>query len=120
MLLLSADCGPLATLINGQVREEGLEAIYTCNLGYSLVGDSIRSCLSNKTWSSSAPICMRILQNLDAIIGSVVAVVTVIYIIVGVIILLALILCCVFHKLKKGVHSLPARDIETIELRGER
>lgn len=117
--VLITDCGPLANPSNGQVRKEGLVVIYNCEIGYNLIGNSIRSCGSNQSWSSSAPVCVHVVQNLDAIIGSVVAVIAVLYII-GMIILLAVILCCWYHKLKKIVQSSPACDVETVELRGER
>ncbi|XP_064386051.1 sushi, von Willebrand factor type A, EGF and pentraxin domain-containing protein 1-like [Halichondria panicea] len=32
-------------------------ATYTCNIGYALTGDTIRSCWSDGVWSGSAPTC---------------------------------------------------------------
>ena len=32
-------------------------ATYSCSSGYSLVGDSTRTCQSGGTWTGSAPIC---------------------------------------------------------------
>ena len=33
-------------------------AIYSCNEGYDLVGETNRTCLVSGNWSDSAPICI--------------------------------------------------------------
>ena len=32
---------------------------YTCNTGYELIGSPTRTCQSDGSWSSSAPMCTR-------------------------------------------------------------
>ena len=32
-------------------------AQYTCNMNYTLVGVSSRTCLKNQTWTGESPIC---------------------------------------------------------------
>ena len=41
--------------------ETGLNAVanYTCNEGYNLVGDAVRTCQANEEWTGTEPICMR-------------------------------------------------------------
>ena len=38
---------------------EGSNAIYTCNSGYQLSGERIRTCMSNGNWSGQEPTCLR-------------------------------------------------------------
>ena len=45
-----------AVTVNG--RRTGDTAIYSCNAGYVLVGDMIRTCMSNSQWSGAAPTCL--------------------------------------------------------------
>ena len=59
------DCGSLPDPANGQVDHTAgtsLEqtAIYSCNTGYTLVGDSTRTCEAIGNWSGSAPICQGV------------------------------------------------------------
>ena len=55
------DCGALADPVNGIVTESDTvfnsSATYSCNTGYSLMGDAIRICLSSGLWSGSGPTC---------------------------------------------------------------
>ena len=34
-------------------------ALYDCEIGYSLVGPEIRSCLESGSWSENVPYCQR-------------------------------------------------------------
>ena len=62
------DCGNLTTPANGQVTATGTTfggtATYSCNIGYNLVGDSIRMCQASGQWSGSAPTCQGMLLTL--------------------------------------------------------
>ena len=56
------DCGSLPDPANGRVDHTagtslGQTAIYSCNTGYNLVGDSTRTCQATGNWSGSAPTC---------------------------------------------------------------
>ena len=37
----------------------GANATYVCNMGYVLEGNSMRTCDDNRTWTGSAPVCLR-------------------------------------------------------------
>ena len=56
-------CGNLRDPVNGQVSVTGNgigdEAVYSCNRGFVLFGDSKRVCTSNGAWSGSEPTCRR-------------------------------------------------------------
>ena len=56
-------CPELEDPSNGQVTETGLEpfstATYTCNLGYDLIGDDIRTCSEDGEWTKEEPTCQR-------------------------------------------------------------
>ena len=63
------NCGGLTDPEDGRVTftpgvvmtlETGLEAIavYTCNDGYNLVGDTMRACQANEQWAGTEPNCM--------------------------------------------------------------
>ena len=61
-LLTVVDCGSLTDPDNGLVTRTagttfGQTATYSCNTGYNLVGDSIRTCQATGNWSGSAPTC---------------------------------------------------------------
>ena len=61
--LTAVDCGSLPDPANGQVDHTagtslGQTAIYNCNTGYNLVGDSTRTCQATGNWSGSAPTCL--------------------------------------------------------------
>ena len=44
-----------AVMVNG--RRTGDTAEYSCNVGYELVGDQTRMCMSNSQWSGQTPSC---------------------------------------------------------------
>ena len=66
-VLVGVDCGNLNASANGQVNLNGTTfgqtAIYTCNTGYNLVGDSTRTCQATGNWSGSVPTCQSMLLN---------------------------------------------------------
>ena len=41
----------------GRVSVEGVNAIYTCDTGYTLVGRRIRACNSSGNWEATTPTC---------------------------------------------------------------
>jgi len=54
------DCGELSAPDNGRVDTsfgQGLDdqAVYTCDTGYRLVGQKVRTCLAYGVWTTSAP-----------------------------------------------------------------
>ena len=55
------DCGPLGDPANGEVSLSSIMinsvATYSCNTGYTLTGDDMRTCLETGLWSGSEPIC---------------------------------------------------------------
>ena len=58
----AVNCSTLSNPANGQVSHTagtsfGQTATYSCDTGYNLVGDSIRTCQANERWSGSEPIC---------------------------------------------------------------
>ena len=66
LLSTIAACSDLTDPANGQVNHNdgttfGHTATYSCNTGYNLVGDSIRTCQATGNWSGSAPTCQGML-----------------------------------------------------------
>ena len=66
LILTVVDCGNLTDPVNGSVIHTagstfGQTATYSCNTGYSLVGDSTRTCQAEGNWSESAPTCQGVL-----------------------------------------------------------
>ena len=55
------DCGPESPPTNGTVSFDvtvfGSFLDYSCDPGYSLVGDNPRTCLENGDWSGTEPSC---------------------------------------------------------------
>ena len=55
------DCGSLDDPTNGVVSVSSTTfsstAIYSCNTGYALTGDDMRTCLESGRWSGSEPTC---------------------------------------------------------------
>jgi len=43
------------------VSADGLQAKYTCNFGYNLIGSASRDCLADGSWGGAAPVCDRTL-----------------------------------------------------------
>ena len=59
------DCPPLSNINNGRVSTDGglstgQNATYSCNNGYHLTGDSVRTCQENGTWDNEEPTCQII------------------------------------------------------------
>ncbi len=56
-------CERLLDIDNGQVFLSGVTvdsaAVYRCNIGFELVGESSRTCQSSGLWSGAEPICTR-------------------------------------------------------------
>ena len=58
-------CGDLADPMSGTVslsdtsRLSGTVATYSCDVGYSLSGDSERTCQGSGMWSGAVPVCNR-------------------------------------------------------------
>ena len=70
------DCGSLDDSANGQVTHTsgttfGQAAIYSCNTGYNLVGNSTRTCQATGEWSGSVPTCEGMLLMGDSTISNV-------------------------------------------------
>ena len=70
LILTAVDCGNLTHPANGQIDHTagtslGQTAIYSCNTGYNLVGDSIRTCNATGEWSGIVPICRGMLLEGD-------------------------------------------------------
>ena len=66
LILAVVDCGSLTGPANGQVdltsgTTFGLNATYSCNTGYNLVGVITRTCQATGEWPNSAPTCQGIL-----------------------------------------------------------
>ena len=62
LTFIAVNCGDLTVPINGAVDTSSgttyrETATYTCDTGYQLVGNMIRSCQANGEWSLSAPSC---------------------------------------------------------------
>ena len=61
LFLTVVDCGNLTDPANGTVNDTdrtfGQTATYSCDTGYSLVGDRTRTCQASGSWSGSAPTC---------------------------------------------------------------
>lgn len=62
MLNTAVDCLELESPVNGMVALIGTTfmntATYSCNEGYSVDGDMLRTCLSSAVWSGSEPSCI--------------------------------------------------------------
>ena len=57
------ECGAAGVAVGGvQVQSEG-EVRYECEEGYVMVGEMIRSCMNNGSWSGSPPLCSKILLS---------------------------------------------------------
>ena len=60
-MCVGVDCGLLEPPPNGQVVTMGTtlgsRAMYTCNVGYTLLGSVTRVCGADRLWSGSEPTC---------------------------------------------------------------
>ncbi len=61
---VAVNCGDLTDPSNGAVNTSSgttfnMNATYTCNTGYNLIGITPRTCQANETWSGSEPTCNR-------------------------------------------------------------
>ena len=66
LILTVVDCDSLYDPANGQVDHTAgttfaQTATYSCNTGYNLVGDSVRTCQAIGNWSGRAPTCQGML-----------------------------------------------------------
>lgn len=61
---LLKECKAPEYLLNGELNYKSLTPLsvirYTCNEGYTLVGQEIRRCLANLTWSGEEPSCQPV------------------------------------------------------------
>jgi len=59
--LTAVDCGELSAPANGQVSDPqttfGSDATYSCNLSYTVSGNSVRTCQADGSWSGTEPVC---------------------------------------------------------------
>ena len=66
LILTVVDCRSLNAPANGGVTYTsgttfGNTTTYSCNTGYNLVGNSVRTCQATRNWSGSAPACQGML-----------------------------------------------------------
>ena len=65
-VIILGTCGSLSSPSYGRVsvttHDDGDRATYTCNSGFTVVGPSTRTCLSDGSWSESEPICNCMFQ----------------------------------------------------------
>ena len=64
-IVVVTDCGFLPVPSNGFVFHpfgtlQGERAEYICNIGFNLIGPSIRVCQENGSWSEMEPTCQGI------------------------------------------------------------
>ena len=76
---VAVDCGNLANPTNGEVDLTGTivdsTATYSCDDGFTLQGQSTRTCQDDGQWSGSAPTCERkldvaFMQSLGRLCGT--------------------------------------------------
>ena len=69
-------CPVLENMPNGMVMQSGTmvgsTAIYACNSGYQIIGESIHQCQENGTWSDKEPSCLIICSVLESMTNGVV------------------------------------------------
>ena len=69
LFVIDPRCPYLHDIYHGRVKvtgyEEGSYSIYQCDKGYHLLGDLIRECLEDSTWSGSDPKCLSKYDRLD-------------------------------------------------------
>jgi hypothetical protein len=61
ILSLVVDCGSLSPPDDGSVQLNGTvfgsQVMYSCDVGYSLIGVNTRTCLASQDWSDTVPVC---------------------------------------------------------------
>ena len=58
LLLTNPNNGMLSCSLGGDgLTNPGDTCVFTCNNGYELIGNDMRICLPNGTWSGSDPVC---------------------------------------------------------------
>ena len=62
-MLITLDCGTLVNPANGAVDTAsgttyGETATYTCDMGYGIQGDSLRTCGVDGLWTGNNPTCV--------------------------------------------------------------
>ena len=61
-LFLVRDCGLVPDIQNGQIDySDGTnytdQIVYSCDIGYDLIGYDVRTCQHTRMWSGEAPVC---------------------------------------------------------------
>ena len=68
---IGVDCGGLEAPSNGSVniRSTTYDSVanYSCNVGYALNGESLRTCLTSGEWSGTEPTCSGSFDNFKGI-----------------------------------------------------
>jgi len=62
LFFFSSDCGILPAVINGTVDQSGGtlymdSTLFTCDLGFNLLGSSVRTCGPDGNWDNAQPTC---------------------------------------------------------------
>jgi len=60
LLVIDATCEDLEPFLNGMINGNqtyGSTVVYECDIGYELIGQSVRKCRSDLFWNGTAPIC---------------------------------------------------------------
>ena len=61
------ECPSLSSISGGFVIVHGYRtdatAVYNCNEGFELIGESVRVCRNDSTWAGEAPVCACEFKN---------------------------------------------------------